>query len=229
MSFTKEQPKPLVNVGGLPMICYALALLKQAGVTSIICNLHYFPQQIIDFFKRNNNFGFEITYSVEESLLGTGGGLKACRTFFTDEKFFLLNSDIITDLRLEQLGESFAVHGASIALYSVQETEATVSAVGDEVVDFKNVLRSVILPRYDYMGAALLSPEIFEFLEDGFSSIVYTGFTSLIQKRSLGFYEHNGLWIDAGTVDSLHKANELLAAEQKYLVRNAKEILGKIV
>ena len=228
-ALTKDCPKPLVRTGGVPLICYALALLKEAGVTSIICNLHYLPDQITDFFARNKNFGFEIAYSFEKELLGTGGGLKACENFFAGEKFFMINSDIVTDLNLRSLEKDFQIHGACLALHSVPANEATVSVSGNSIVDFKNALESNIVATYDYMGAALLSSDIFKFLENGFSSVVYTGFTSLIQRSSLGFYKHNGLWLDAGTEESLQMANELFAGKFDFLVLKVKEILGPII
>jgi len=228
-SLTENCPKPLVLAGDIPLICYALALLKEVGVTSIICNLHYLSEQITDFFSRNNNFGFQVSYSHEKELLGTGGGLKACEDFFECEKFFMINSDIITDLSLNRLENVFANNGSCIALHPAVGAAATVSIQEDRVADFKNALSTQVVPRHDYMGVALLSPEIFTFLETDFSSVVYTGFTSLIQKSSLNYYEHNGIWIDAGTVESIKEADARLAEAFKHIKDKVKSILGRII
>ncbi|MCL1911294.1 MAG: sugar phosphate nucleotidyltransferase [Leptospirales bacterium] len=216
---SSEQPKPLVKAAGIPLICYSLAMLRAAGVDEIVCNLHYLSSRIVSFFEENNNFGFRISFSFENEILGTGGGLKRCRESFGDEGFFLINSDIITDLDLNSL------KGASrVALY--RSETPTVSVKNGMAVDFKNALESGIPSSFDYMGAAFLLPEIFDFLEDGFSSIVYTGYTSLASRERLGFYEHNGFWIDAGTLSSLDEAERILNGEAAFIVRRTKEILG---
>ena len=218
-SISSEQPKPLIRAAGIPLICYSLAMLKAAGVDEIVCNLHYLGARIVSFFEENNNFGFKLSFSFEKEILGTGGGLKRCRDNFADEGFFLINSDIITDLDL-----NFLRGTSRIALY--RSKTPVVSVKNGMAADFKNALESGISPSFDYMGAAFLLPEIFDFLEDGFSSIVYTGYTSLALRGRLGFYEHNGFWIDAGTASSLDEAERLLIGEASFIVKRTKEILG---
>ena len=222
-SISLAQPKPLVKAAGIPLICYPLAMLKAAGVDEIVCNLHYLGDQIVSFFEKNNNFGFKISFSFEDEILGTGGGLKRCRDILANEGFFLINSDIITDLDLSSLIDVF--HGASrLALFPSKHP--TVSVKDGMVADFKNALESGIAPSLDYMGAAFLLPEIFDFLEDSFSSVVYTGYTSLVSMGRLGFYEHGGFWIDAGTAASLEEAENILNGEASFISRKVKKILG---
>jgi len=219
-SGTLGRPKPLIKAAGIPLICYSLAMLRAAGIDEIICNLHYLSGQIVSFFEENNNFGFKLSFSFENEILGTGGGLKRCKESFAGEGFFLINSDIITDLDLNSLrGKE-----SCIALYPSKTP--TVSVKNGMVADFKNALVSGIPPLFDYMGAAFLLPEIFDFLEDGFSSIVYTGYTSLASRGRLGFYEHRGFWIDAGSVSSLNEAEKILSGEAFSIAQRTKEILG---
>lgn len=209
---TVDKPKPLVEAAGRPLITYALEMLKAADVTDIMCNIHYKPQAIRSFFEANKNFNLNINFSYEEQILGTGGGLKLCEKFFAGDNFYIINSDIVSDLSLRALADKAAAVKTSscIAVYSSPPSSATVSVKGELAVDFKNVLASGIKPTFDYMGAAFVSPEIFDYLIPKFSSIVYTGFTSLAAKEDLAFYEHKGLWIDAGTPQSLEKAREML-------------------
>jgi mannose-1-phosphate guanylyltransferase len=93
-------------------------------------------------------------------------------------------------------------------------------------MDFRNSLGSGLAAPHDYTGAAVLSPSIFPFLETGFSSVVYTGFTGLISQLSLGFYEHRGLWMDAGTPESLARAEGYLAGEGAPLRERVLRALG---
>jgi mannose-1-phosphate guanylyltransferase len=93
-------------------------------------------------------------------------------------------------------------------------------------MDFRNSLGSGLAATHDYTGAAVLSPSSFPFLETGFSSVVYTGFTGLISQLSLGFYEHRGLWMDAGTPESLARAEGYLAGEGAPLRERVLRALG---
>ncbi len=88
---TLGRPKPLIPVAGIPFICYSLALLREAGVDRIVCNLHYRPGDIMDFFRRNGDFGLRVDFSMEENILGTGGGNKALRARSSPGGPFLLN------------------------------------------------------------------------------------------------------------------------------------------
>jgi mannose-1-phosphate guanylyltransferase len=227
---TLERPKPLVLVAGIPFICYSLALLKEAGVDSIVCNLHYRPGDIMDFFRRNGDFGFQVDFSMEENILGTGGGIKRCESLFSGGPFLLMNSDIIMDMDVKALisHHESSRHENTVVLCRAESGEATVSVEGDGVMDFRNSLGTGLAATHDYTGAAILSSSIFPFLETGFSSVVYTGFTGLISHLSLGYYEHRGLWMDAGTPESLALAEEYLSGEGAHLRERVLGALGPI-
>ena len=137
---TDKTPKPLIPVSGIPSICYSLMLLKEAGITDVVCNIHYHPDRIMDFFKKNSNFGFNIDFSFEKEILGTGGGLKQCERYFNDDDFIVLNSDIITDLKLQDVIAGFKNTDSpgTVVLYNSINIEKTVSIMGNHVKDFRD-------------------------------------------------------------------------------------------
>lgn len=213
-------PKSLVPVSGIPSIVYSLYLLREAGITDIIINLHWLPDEIKHFFAQHNNFGFNISWSFEEDILGTGGGLKQCEDFFGDDEIVMINSDIITDINLGDMIASYRAspHEGTIAVSARGfSAERTVSVKGGIVADFRNNLETGIAPEFDYMGIAVLSPEVFKYLEAEFSSVVYTGFTGLVRNNSLGFVEHRGVWLDIGTMASLNASEKILERENDFL------------
>ncbi len=229
---TDEVPKPLIPIAGIPSICYSLALLKKNGITEVICNLHYRYGDVLDFFRRNGNFGFNLEFSLEEELLGTGGGLKKCESFLKDDNFILLNSDIITDLDLENMGDEFHRSGGKgmLSLFPLDKGSlpGTVSVEKDLVVDFNGMLDSGITPLYDYMGAALLTPAVFDYLVPEHSCIVRTGYSSLAREGKLGSFVHKGLWTDIGSQEKLKGADRYLREEGAAFIKELKEILGEI-
>ncbi len=208
---TKDIPKPLIPVLNVPSICYPLALLRGAGIRSVICNVHYHADRIRHFFSENSDLGMDVHISEEPDILGTGGGLKLCEQLLDDEPFLLINTDIIADFNLQPFIEAHLESGRSGSLMLYKTPDAR--SIGDvglqngEVRDFRNMLETGLRSDYIYAGAAVLGPSIFRYLKNEFSSIVDTGFTGLIDNESLGGFFHHGFWHDIGTPESYWRTN----------------------
>lgn len=99
--FTNEHPKPLVPIHSTPLLFYTLSFLKSQGLTDIIINLHHHGDQIVDALKPFEN-DFNITYSKEDSILGTGGAIKKIMPLVEDE-LLVINGDIVVDFDLKSL------------------------------------------------------------------------------------------------------------------------------
>jgi len=210
LPITAFTPKPLIPVLNLPSICYTLALLKEAGIEKVICNVHHHAGHIRRFFE-NNTFGMDVHISEETAILGTGGGLKRAEILLDKEPFILINSDIIADFNLTSFinYHNNSSNAGSLMLYEIPEAK-TIGDVGihqDRIVDFRNMRKTGRRSNYIYAGAAVLSPSIFRYLSTGFSSIVNTGFTGLIEHESLGYFPHDGFWQDIGTMQTFWQAN----------------------
>lgn len=87
---TDDRPKPMVEVAGKPLLDTALTIAKEADAAPIVVNTHYKADQIRDHLKGQN-----VEISHEETLLDTGGGLKAAANHFSDTTAYTLNSDIV--------------------------------------------------------------------------------------------------------------------------------------
>jgi mannose-1-phosphate guanylyltransferase len=227
---TEHIPKSLIPVLNLPSICYAVFLLKEAGIDDVICNLHYRHQDIVDFFKENDFFDLNITFSVEESILGTGGGVKRCEGFIGNSDFVLINSDIIMDMDLREL---IAYHErrsspATVVLYRTERAGdiGPVSIEDDIVRDFQNTLPSGMASDLIYTGLAVLSPLIFRYLKNRFSSIVNTGYQRLIEDHTIGYLVHQGMWMDIGTIHSYWRANLEMVGNGGNILERLSSALG---
>ena len=100
---TNTIPKPLLEVGGRPLIHYPLLMLKRAGITDVAINLHHLAGQIETTLKHGDELGLRISYSPEPVLFGTGGPMLALRGYFGNETFVLANADTILDLDLARM------------------------------------------------------------------------------------------------------------------------------
>jgi mannose-1-phosphate guanylyltransferase len=222
---TDSMPKPLVPVMNVPAICYAVSLIREAGISEVVCNVHYRREQVIEFFRRHNNFNLNITFSIEESILGTGGGLEKCRYHFNDAPFTYINSDIIAPVDLKAFMISYNASkttGSLMVSKSVGPGRVTVR--DGQVINLRTLLAVDEKPGHDFLGIAILSPEIFKYLASGFSDIVEAGFIELVKRGSLSFYEYRGPWHDIGSLDSLRRANIALLDmddDFKHTIKNA--------
>jgi mannose-1-phosphate guanylyltransferase len=208
---TDHIPKPLIPILNIPSLFYTFFLLKQAGITEIICNIHHYAIAIRHFIEASDLPGLTITFSEEPLILGTGGGLKKCENLLGSDEFLLVNSDIITDIDFRALINHHHQSGrpGTLTLYETPEA-ATIGYIGVEnglVKDFRNSRNTGLYSAYIYTGTAVLNPKIFGFLKEEFSGIVDTGFTGLIDNGGLSYYLHKGLWMDIGSMRSYWQAN----------------------
>jgi len=208
---TDTLPKPLIPVLNVPSLCYSLFLLKRAGISKAIINIHHHQENIRRFFDEHDFGGLEIVLSEERDILGTGGGLKKCEALLGGEEFVLINSDIISDIDLRSLIDTHrrSGTGGTLALYETPLARQIghIGVKDGRVLDFRNRRGTGLDSSFIYTGTAVLSPAIFRHLESGYSGIVETGFNGLVENEGLAFYVHKGLWQDIGTLPNFYRAN----------------------
>lgn len=97
-SLTKTVPKPMLSLNGRPLLAYTLNYLMQFDIREIAINVHFFPEQIINYFKDGHSYGVQLYYSHEEKLLGTAGAMvKLAPWLAGEDDFLVLYGDIVTD------------------------------------------------------------------------------------------------------------------------------------
>jgi len=119
---TELCPKPMLPIGGRPLLEYLLKLLRSHGVKEVAINLHYCPEAVTSHFGDGSGLGMKIAYSHEKELLGTAGALRKMASFL-DDTFLVLCGDLLTDTDLTSLAEFHRWRGAvaTTALYRVEE------------------------------------------------------------------------------------------------------------
>jgi mannose-1-phosphate guanylyltransferase len=140
---TETVPKPMLELGGRPLIHYALTMLKRAGITQVAINIHHLGGQIETGLGTGHALGLEITYAPETTLLGTGGPLLGLRGFFGSEPFVVANSDTLMDLDLAAMLEQHRARG-SIATFALYRPE-NLSAYSQLEIDREGRLRRIRL------------------------------------------------------------------------------------
>jgi mannose-1-phosphate guanylyltransferase len=130
---TYDVPKPLVPVANRPVMEHILLLLRRHGFGPLIANLHWFPDPVRDRFGDGSGLGIDLTYSHEDELLGTAGGVRNVADFFGDEPFLVMAADALTDIDLAALR---AAHEANEGIATLAVTQVSdVSEFGVVITD----------------------------------------------------------------------------------------------
>src|SRR6516164_4541594 len=87
---TDTIPKPLVEIGGRPLIHYPLMLLRQSGISDVAVNVHHVADKIEAAVGSDERLGFEVTFASERNLRVTGGPLLALRDYLGGEPFIVM-------------------------------------------------------------------------------------------------------------------------------------------
>ena len=102
MPLTKNKPKCLMEINGIPLLEYWLINLEKTGCESVLINTHYLSEQIDSYLKKRQKSSMIIETSFEKNLLGTGGTLKKNLSYFKNEIGLLIHADNYTNLNLNE-------------------------------------------------------------------------------------------------------------------------------
>ncbi len=106
------RPKPAMPVRGIPLLAYPLALLARHGVTEVVISAHHLPDELMAAARRYRPAGVELHFSVENELLGTGGGIRRVASFLREsDPCLIVGGDMLVDADLAVLMERHRSHG----------------------------------------------------------------------------------------------------------------------
>lgn len=94
---TDVTPKPLLTVGGKPLIVWVIERLQRAGVTDLVVNVSHLAEQIRRALGDGTTLGVRITYSFEQEALETAGGIAWALPLLDEQPFLVVNSDVYSD------------------------------------------------------------------------------------------------------------------------------------
>jgi mannose-1-phosphate guanylyltransferase/mannose-1-phosphate guanylyltransferase/phosphomannomutase len=212
---TYEVSKPMVPVVNRPMMEHVLRLLARHGFDEVIANLHWFPEPIRERFGDGSPLGLELSYSYEEELLGTAGGVRNVREFFGSEPFLVLAADPLTDV---DLGSLVSAHRANDGIATltvkrvanVQEYGVVVAGSDGRVQGFqeKPDPAEALSDRASCM-IYVFEPEVFDYFpEEPVLDFALDVFPALLA-HDVPFYVHEteAYWNDVGSLPEYLRGN----------------------
>jgi MurNAc alpha-1-phosphate uridylyltransferase len=205
---TDSTPKPLVPVGGRPLIAWHLAALARAGIREVVINLSWLGAQVRATLGDGRDYGVLITYSDEGPVpLETGGGIFRAVPLLGPGPFLVVNADIWTDIDFAALALE---EGAQARLLLIpnppHHPRGDFGLEGDLVV-------SRDTDRYTYSGVGVYRPEFFGGCTPGRFPLLPL-LNRAIAAAAVRGQVHRGEWCDVGTVERLASLDARLRALQ---------------
>jgi mannose-1-phosphate guanylyltransferase len=223
---TYEMPKPMVPVLNRPVMEHIVRLLARNGFTETIANLHWFPELIRDHFGDGSDLGVDLSYSPEEQLLGTSGGVRRAADFL-GASFLVISGDALTDIDLAAMRDYHQSHDgiATLATKRVADTSqfgVAITGADGRIQGFQEKPDPAeALSDLANCGIYMFRSEIFDFFPApgasraaapgdpaGFADWAMDVFPRLLE-GDVPFYSHeiDAYWNDIGNLEELRAGN----------------------
>lgn len=229
---TANRPKPLVPIANRPIMTHIIELLKRHGITEVVATLHYLADEIQSTYDDGSDWGIQMSYSIEDTPLGTAGSVKKAQDLIGDQTFLIISGDALTDCNLTR----------AIEFHRSKESVATlILARVPNPLDFGVVItdgsdrveRFLEKPSWSEVfsdtvntGIYILEPEVFDLMEPGkqydWSHDVFPELLRL--GKALYGFVMDEYWCDIGSLVQYRDAQEHVLSGATSLPMDAEEI-----
>lgn len=209
LPYTKECPKPMLEVDGKPMLEHIIERARGEGFQHFLISIHYLGHIIEDYFGDGSSMSVKIEYLKEESPLGTAGAIGSLNPR-PEAPFLVTNGDVLTDVRYGEMLEFHSRHGAAgtmaVRLYEWQNPFGVVHTKGIDIVGFEEKPVSI---SHINAGVYVLEPSSLNALTVGEYCDMTTLFDRLKNSGSHTIvYPMHEPWLDVGSIDDLKKSQD---------------------
>lgn len=192
---TENVPKPLLQIGGKPLIQHHIEKFAAIGIKEFVVNLWYLGDKIREFLGDGSQFKVKITYSPERELLGMGGGVKQALKFLGSE-FIVMSNDVWTDYPFETLFDK-----VSSKAHVVLVDNPPFHPTGDFSLE-GNLLVNKAKHTYNYAGFGIFHADIFD-LPDQDSFGIMPVLQPLVDAKEATAEHYAGAWFNLNTPEDL--------------------------
>ncbi len=203
---TVDCPKPMLKVGGKPILETIIEVFKKQGFYKFIISVNYKSEMIESFFKDGRDFDVEISYIKEHTRLGTAGALSLYES--NGLPFIVINGDVLTKVNFTDLMD-FHIQNKNSATMCLRQYEHQIP-FGVVVTDQDRVVKIEEKPLRRYFvngGIYVLSPDVLKHVPQQTYCDMPSILEKLIEKESrVGAYPFHEYWIDVGSLDDYERA-----------------------
>ncbi len=209
---TDDCPKPLLPLGGKPILSHIIENLRDQGVSRFVLSTNYLAEMIVDHFGDGSALDVSISYVHETSRMGTGGALGLIDAAELSEPFLCLNGDILNDIDVDALRLQHQSNHWDATMV-VRDFSYTVPYGVVNVAPDESFVGAEEKPTAHYRinaGCYMLSKSVLRVVPSDEFYDLPTLFSDL-QTRGMkgGTYVHPGRWIDIGDIAELKRARAI--------------------
>jgi dTDP-glucose pyrophosphorylase/CBS domain-containing protein len=208
LPLTENVPKPMLPVGGRPLLELTIAQLRRAGIKNVNVTTHYLSETISDYFGTGEMFGVRLNYLQEEHPLGTAGGIKLLKQF--DDTMLVINGDILTGAPFGAMLDYHRAYHADLTIgVRKYEVQVPFGVVECEDVHVKGLEEKPSLSFFINAGTYLIEPAVRDFIPAGQRFDMTELISKLIEAgRTVVSFPIMEYWLDMGRHEDYAKAQQ---------------------
>lgn len=208
-TLTKEMPKPMLHVGGKPILQRIIESFTEEGFSDFYISLNYKGEIIKDYFADGAKFNCSIKYIEEPKKLGTAGAISLFKEE-TDEPIIIMNGDVLTGVKFGHLLDFYKSSEAAATMaireYSFEVPFGVVKIKDDQITEISEK------PVHNFFvnaGIYVLDPKVIQYIPKGVFYDMPTFFQDLrkMNKKTTAFPIRE-YWLDIGKKEQLEQANK---------------------
>ncbi|GGP20268.1 nucleotidyltransferase [Thermocladium modestius] len=212
MPLTIDQPKPLVEIGGKPILVRQIEWLRGQGISDIILAVGHLRTKVFEKLGDGSKYGVRLFYSVEEEPLGTEGAIKNASKYIDTDLFVVTNGDVITDIDVSALVKGMGDGLATIALVPMRSPYGIVEV--DENGYVKSFKEKPLLEYMINAGVYVMKRKTIDMMADK-GDIEKGVFPKLAREGKIrAVIYNNSFWRSIDTVKDVEEVSAMLAAKQ---------------
>ena len=210
---TEETPKPMLPVGGRPLLERIVAQLQQAGIQRVNITTHYKPEKIVEYFGSGSAFGVDIQYVNEDRPLGTGGALRLMTLPSTPT--LVVNGDVLTAIDYRQMLDYHREHAADMTVavnsHTIQVPYGVIEGEGAHITAVKE---KPDIQLFVNAGIYLLEPSVYECIPAQEHFHMTDVVEELLRaKRTVVSFPIREYWMDIGQPNDYQQAQKDIGKE----------------
>ncbi|MBI5227228.1 nucleotidyltransferase family protein [Candidatus Micrarchaeota archaeon] len=212
--YTYSTPKPMLPLGGKPLLQYVLENLLRFGMKDIVVTVGYKHEQIVDYFGNGKAFGLAIEYLVEKESRNTAGSIFPYKGKVKDT-FVVVMGDHLTNINLSKMLAHHKKSGASATVAVVKDklqleygvANITTTSAGDKISGFTE---KPLLEHFYNTAIYIFEPEVFNYIleKEDFAKHVIPKL--LKDGKKVVPYLLDGVWFDIGRTSDYERLDEIM-------------------
>jgi len=203
---TDHTPKPLLKVGGKPLIVWHLERLAKAGFKEVVINHAHLGEQIEQALRDGSQWGMHIQYSPEKIALETAGGIANALPLLGAESFLVLNGDTFTEIDFGVLTHALQANNHAHLVLVNNPPQHPNGDFAIEAGRLKNTGEKMLT----FSGVGVYHPDLFASVVRGESAKLAPLLRQAITENQATAEHYQGVWHDIGTPERLSMLDEEL-------------------